>query len=75
MAVVTVEAESAADDALADQIVAVGEVLDDCAVLQFVDHLRVAGRVVGVDEIVGCYSSNGFGDAIAVAVVDKTSDE
>lgn len=37
--------------ALADQIVAIGEFLDDNATLQLFNHLRVAGMVVGVDEM------------------------
>ena len=70
MAVVAVEAQWTTDDLLTDEVVAVGELFDHGVVLQFFDNLRVAGVVVGVDQVVGGDAGDGFRDAIAVAVVD-----
>src|SRR6266699_3170337 len=72
MTVVLVEAETAPDNSLANQIVAIGEAPDNCTALQFIDNLRIAGGIIGVDKIVGGQATGSFRYAIAITVVDIT---
>jgi hypothetical protein len=69
MAIVLVEAETAANDSLANQIVAVGEAPNDSAALKFIDNLRITRRIIVINKIVGCNATNGLGNAITVTVV------
>src|SRR2546426_6599811 len=70
MTVVLVEAKSAADNSLADQVIAISEALDDNTALEFVDNLRVARWVVGIDEVIRSKAGNRLGNSIAVTVID-----
>ena len=45
MAVVAIKAQAAPHDSLTNQIVAVGEALDDSAALQLFNYLRIARLV------------------------------
>jgi hypothetical protein len=69
MAIVLVEAETAANDSLANQIVAVGEAPNDSAALKFIGNLRITRRIIVINKIVGCNATNGLGNAITVTVV------
>lgn len=75
MAVVAIESRlpvpSCRLPVLADAFQAVRISLRHCAVLQFIDNLRVAGWVLGVDQVLRGHARNSFAHAVAVAVVNN----
>ena len=70
MTVVLVEAKSAADNSLANQVIAISEAL----LRQHRPGVRrqpaVARWVVGIDEVIRSKADNRLGNSIAVAVID-----
>ena len=74
MAVVAVETRRprAVDELVfTDPLQAIGVGAGDCAIHQFIEHLRQTRGIVVINEELGRTAAHSFGDAVAVAIVGQ----